>query len=53
MYMQCKTQFIMHKPLALQEAAVSMYNTHNEILQKLHQATIWKHLDSTSIVLTK
>ena len=53
MYRQYGTQFIMCKPLELQEAEIRIYNTHNGVLQKLLQGTIKKHLDSTRIVLTK
>ena len=48
-----RPQITMHKPLALQEAAVSMHGMHNRVLQKLLKATIKKHLDSVSTVLTK
>ena len=51
--MQHKIQFIVHKLLAVQEAVVSMYKTHNEVLQKLLQANTEKYLDSMSIVLPK
>ena len=34
-YMQNETKFIMHKPLALQEAAVSMYYKHPSPLEAI------------------
>ena len=50
--MQHETKFIAHKPLVLQEAAVSMYYKYR-VLQKLLQATVEKYLNSAKIVLTK
>ena len=40
----------MHKPLMLQEAAVSIALQYNKVLQKLLKVSIKKHLNSTGIV---
>ena len=43
-----RPQITTHKPLALQEAAVSMIKQHNKVLQKPLKTSIKKYLDSTT-----
>ena len=48
--MQCKTQINARKLLTLQKAAVSIALQYNEVLQKLLEFSIKKHLNSTGTV---